>query len=263
MRFQKHSVLSAAMHVKAVDGEDIGDDDLVFQNRFSALSLGKAKENDEDVSSEDDAQPAQARVVRKRTGKGKKGKRGKKTKQKSFSEPIAEASLADVPVESYRIIEDKGGLMSEYLMAVYAVVREWMELRSTTQAVWKKVAYDGLNGAVAASMTNTAVAMVKQTCIAVFAEFPDHESYDTIIQTITRGDPERVKANFALSLYRTSGDGQSEKVKERYLDVKELFWIHAYNDLLAFITDFQKNRNGKPTNFMQAQLNEWSPTLDL
>ena len=48
-----------------------------------------------------------------------------------------------------------------------------------------------------------------------------------------------------------------------YLDVKEQFWLHAYNDLLAFITDFQQNRTGKPTKAMQKQLNDWSPTYDL
>jgi hypothetical protein len=172
--------------------------------------------------------------------------------------------LADVPVESYRIIEDKDGLVSEYLLAVYAVVREWVELRSFAQDLWREVAYVGLNGAVAASLTSTAVAMVKQTCIAVFTDFPGHESYDTIIQTITRGDPEKAQAQFGLSLYRISACGQqTEKVQERKLDAKEHFWVHSYNDLVTFIKDFQMNRTGKPTKAMQVQLKDWSPTFDL
>jgi hypothetical protein len=248
---------------KATLGEEATNDEDVFQNQFSALSLGTADIDDGDVS-EEDTLPTQPRVQKKKSGKGKKGKRGKKLKQKPVSKPTTEAPLADIPVESYRILEDKDGLVSDYLLAVYAVVSEWIELRTFTQDLWREVAYDGLNGAVAASLTSTAVAMVKQTCIAVFADFPGHESYDTIIQTITRGDSDKAQTNFSLTLYQVSACGHSsEKAEERWLDAKEQFWIHTYNDLLTFITDFKMNRTGKPTKAMQAQLNGWSPTFDL
>lgn len=244
---------------------DETEDDLVFQNQFSALSLSGTKDDDDDVvSSENDTHLTQARRQKKRTGRAKKGKRGKKSKQKTTSKGSTDPTLAAVPAEGYRIIEDKDGLVSEYLLAVYAVVQEWIELRSFSQDLWREVAYDGLNGAVAASLTNTAVARVKQTCIAVFADFPDHESYDTIIQTITRGDPDKAQAQFGSNLYSMSDCGhQNDKVIERRLDVKEHFWVHAYNDLLAFIIDFQKNRTGEPTKAMQTHLNNWSPTFDL
>jgi hypothetical protein len=39
--------------------------------------------------------------------------------------------------------------------------------------------------------------------------------------------------------------------------------VHAYNDLVTFITDFQKNRSGKPTKATQSQLSDWSPTFNL
>ncbi len=167
-------------------------------------------------------------------------------------------------MESYRIIMDKDGLVTDYLLAVYAVVREWSELRSSVQDLWHEVAYDGLNSAVAASLSNVAVTMVKQTCFAVFADFPDHDSYDTIIKTLTRGDPDKAQGQFSMSLYRTSPDGQfSEKVQDTPIDIKEQFWVHTYDDLVLFITDFQKNRNGKPTKALQAQLNGWDPNFDL
>jgi hypothetical protein len=106
--------------------------------------------------------------------------------------------------------------------------------------------------------------MVKQTCVAVFADFTGHESYDTIIQTITRGDPDKAQAKFGLSLYRISACGhQNEKVKDTRLELKEHFWVHTYNDLVTFINDFRMNQTGKPTKVMQVQLNDWSPTLDL
>lgn len=170
--------------------------------------------------------------------------------------------MADIPIESYRIIEDEDGHVSEYLLAVYAVVHEWMDLRSFTQDIWREVAYDGLNGAVAAPLTSSLIAMVKQTCNAVFANFPGHESYVTIVQTITKGDPDKTLARFGLSLYQTSGN-RSTKVEDARLDVKEHFWVHTFNNLMTFISDFQKNHTGKPTKSMQAQLNNWHPTFDL
>jgi hypothetical protein len=113
-------------------------------------------------------------------------------------------------------------------------------------------------------LTASAIAKVKQTCIAVFADFPDHESYDTIIQTVIRRDLEKAQAQVGLGLYRISACGhQHEKVHDRKLDVKEQFWVFVYNDLLVFINDSQMNRSGKPTKAMQAQLNSWIHTFDL
>jgi hypothetical protein len=63
--------------------------------------------------------------------------------------------------------------------------------------------------------------------------------------------------------YQVSNDGrQTDKIKGTFLNVKELFWVHAYNDLVDFVTDFRKNR-GKPTKVMKAQLDTWSPTSNL
>jgi hypothetical protein len=237
-----------------------GNDNKYFQNAFSALSVCEI--GDDTASSADETHVTTRRIQKKRTGKGKKNKKGRKAKQKATALP--ELSLADIPVESYRIINDKDGIISEYLLAVYAVVQEWVELRSHTQDIWREVAYEGLNAVIAASMTSSAVAMVQQTCIAIFADFPGHESYDTIMQTITRGDSEKAQSNFGLHIYRPSACGhQTEMIQQTYLDVKEHFWLHAYHDLLAFITDFQQNRTGKPTKAMQKQLNNWSPTYDL
>ena len=255
----------AASQGSTTDAQD-DDQDMdmpTFQNRFAMLGLNTEKgDSDSDVSSENDAHHAQANAAKKKiTRKGKKGKRKKKSKQKPVPKPTG---AADVPIESYRIIEDKDGLVSEYLLAVYAVAVEWSELRSFIQNQWHEVAYGSLNGAVAASLTHVAVNMVRQTCNAVFVDFPGHETYETIVKTLTRGDPNKAQGQFSMSLYRTSSCGhETEKVEETAVDVKEQFWVHAYNDLVAFVTDFQKNRTGKPTKAMQAQINNWDPNFDL
>ncbi|KAF2021946.1 hypothetical protein BU24DRAFT_446839 [Aaosphaeria arxii CBS 175.79] len=244
--------------------EEGAPDEAIFQNKFAALSLGQLKDDEDDGgSSEDDDHPTQTRTRKKKAGRGKKGKRSRRSKKKPASGSTEKPAIAEVPVESYRIIEDKDGLISDYLLAVYAVAGEWADLRSFTQDLWREVAYDGLNGAVAAALNSIAVSMVKQTCIAVFADFPGHESYDTIMQTITKGDREKAQTQFSMRLYRVSDCGQAEKVQERYIDVKEQLWVHAYDDLLTFVLDFQKNRTGKPTKALQLQLNRWSPEFDL
>ncbi|KAH8732228.1 hypothetical protein GQ44DRAFT_745478 [Phaeosphaeriaceae sp. PMI808] len=228
----------------------VGDDaveEIIFENRFPVLSLTKAKDEDE-ILSDDNGRPTLATPHKKKAGKGKKGKRGKKPKQKPTSESNTEPRLADIPMDSYRIIDDKEGPPSGYLLAVYTVVHEWIDSRSLTQDLWREVAYDNLNGAIAASLTSAAVAM----------------PHDSIIYTITRGDPNKAQTQFCMSLYHSSASGQeNEKVKDTKLNIKEHIRLHVYNDLMNFITDFQMSRTGKPTKAMQAQLNNWSPTFDL
>lgn len=65
------------------------------------------------------------------------------------------------PLESYRIIHDKDGIIIDFLMVIYGLIREGADLRSYLQKLWAEVAYDGLNGVVAATITNIAVAMIK------------------------------------------------------------------------------------------------------
>jgi hypothetical protein len=90
------------------------DDEHIFQNGFSALSLGTMKVDDDDnVSSGDEIHSTQARSQNRKTRRGKKIKRGKKSKQKPGAQATAEPSRADIPVESYRLSEDNVGLASE------------------------------------------------------------------------------------------------------------------------------------------------------
>jgi hypothetical protein len=86
----KHFVGTLTEALGALDGslrdstndsitEEGADDDTIFQNQFAALSLGKAKNEEGEVSSGDvvPTHSAQARPEKKKTGKGKKGKRSR------------------------------------------------------------------------------------------------------------------------------------------------------------------------------------------
>lgn len=76
--------------------------------------------------------------------------------------------------------------------------------------------------------------------------FPDNESYETILSTITKGDLDKAQMDFKLGIYRIARYGQiGEKIQAISLDVKEHFCVYAYNDMTTFLDDFRQNRTGK------------------
>lgn len=252
------------------EDEDI--EQVIFANKFNALNLNEVKpsEEDGDVTSDDESDQekpiaaAQRRRQKIPSGKGKKGRRGKKGKRKQKASAIEKPGLDAVPLESYRIIHDEDGIITDFLMAIYGLIQEWGDLRSHLQKLWAEVAYDGLNGAVAAAISNVAITMVKQTETAIFVDFPGHDSYETALKTITRGDLNKAQGMFSVQLLKFGPDSTTaDVVHETAIDIKEQFLIHTYYDLLDFVTDFQKTRSGKPTKRMLADIRNWDPRFDV
>ncbi|OBT60983.1 hypothetical protein VE03_09640 [Pseudogymnoascus sp. 23342-1-I1] len=251
------------------NGED--EDEVIFANKFSVLGVNDPDSGDE----EDDAIEGTPSEIlpakhskKKPAGKGKKGKRGKKGKGKAKAKAkpdTKEAKLDEVPLESYRIIEDEDGLVTDYLIAVYSLAQQWTSLRRYLQGVWHEVSYDGLNSAVAGTLCNAATAMVKQTESAIFVDFPGgHESYETVMRTITRGDPDNAQGKFQMQLFQIEDNtGAVKPVHNSDVDVKEETMLYAYWDLLDFIADFQKTRSGKPTKSMLSEIRIWDPGFNL
>ncbi|KAJ4316572.1 hypothetical protein N0V84_007769 [Fusarium piperis] len=250
---------------KQISEEDENLEQVIFANMFKTLTI---EAEDEGSSEEEEPQiPSAPRKMSRKPAKGKKGKKGKKSKKQKKAKKtstVEDADKDEIPMESVKIIEDADGIMTDYLMAVYTAVNEWIDLRMYAQGLWKEVAYHGLNGAVAGAVSNIAVSMIKQTSSAIFVDFPGHDSYETIMKTITRGDPDKAQGNFTIAKYAIDPHGRlSDKPQETAVDVKEQFLIHAYQDLVDFVTDFQLNRSGKPTKAMQANIVNWDPNLNL
>ncbi|KAL3444390.1 hypothetical protein BJX65DRAFT_310973 [Aspergillus insuetus] len=85
-----------------------------------------------------------------------------------------------------------------------------------------------------------------------------------IMNMITRGDPERVQGRFTVTMARIPHDKREPTwVVRNAIDVRKHFMIHACQDLIDFVTDFQRMRSGKPTKKILAELRGWNPTLDL
>lgn len=152
--------------------------------------------------------------------------------------------------------------MTDYLVAAYELWRELIKLRTVIQSVWSEVAYDGENSAVAGAMSQVALAMAKRSALDIFVDFPGHDSYEIVMNTITRGDPDKIQGNFHVSLHKISPDNSTETVADRALDVKEQLFINTYYDMRDFIADFQKTRSGKPTKRMLSEIGNWDPHID-
>ncbi|KAM0429801.1 hypothetical protein ACHAPT_006407 [Fusarium lateritium] len=251
---------------KQIPEEEQDVEKVIFANMFKTLTV-EAEDEGSSEEEEEAQTPSAPRKVSRKPGKGKKSKKGKKgKKQKKAKKPatIDEPESDEIPMESVKIIEDADGIVTEYLMAVYSAVKEWIDLRAYIQGLWREVAYEGLNGAVAGAVSKMAISMIKQTSSAIFVDFPGHDSYETIMKTITRGDPDKAQGNFRIAKYAIDPHGRpSNNPKEIAVDVKEQFLVYAYQDLVDFVTDFQLNRSGKPTKAMQAKIANWDPGFNL
>ncbi|EAQ85357.1 hypothetical protein CHGG_09371 [Chaetomium globosum CBS 148.51] len=172
-------------------------DRLLLSNQFMALDLSNTTDIDKEASESDDSNghpergpdPAQKRRRQPKPGKGKKGKRGKKSKAQQQAARANEALLDSVPLESYRIIQDGEGVDTDYIVALYAILSEWVSLRQYIQSVWRKCAYCGLNSAVAGAVSQLAITMVQKSAAEIFVDFPGRDYYETVMDLIGRAGP--------------------------------------------------------------------------
>lgn len=267
---QAFEVLGGKQWEASQDGQraDITDDaeaeikQALFSNKFSKLEIN----GEQDESDGEDPPPAAPAALdqqqRRKSGKNKKVKGKKKTKKQQRPAPNGH-DLENVPIESYRIIEGEGQTVTDYLMAVDALVQEWCDLRKYLSGTWMDVAYAGLNSATAGIISNMAVAMLERSEFAISLDFPGHDSYETVMKTVMRGDPERKDSVFSMARWKLGPKGNNTKIAEVDVDMKELLLFHAYQDFMAFITDFQKNSNGKPSKALAKELARWDPEFDL
>lgn len=56
-------------------------------------------------------------------------------------------------------------------------------------------------------MSNIAIGMLKKTESDIFLNFPGHELYDVVMKTITRGNVEKARNMFSVSLRRIDPTG--------------------------------------------------------
>lgn len=262
------------------DTFDEDEEQVIFSNAFSMLSLHGLTEGEGDADAdtgnggEEDAGTTETvihqtarRAKQKPNMEGKKNKPKRKPKPKTNETAMESTSGPDsqeIPLESYRIIEDETGMITDYLMAVQSITEQLIRLRHELQGAWHSVAYQGMNTAVASSLCKVAIGIIKDAQSQIFAEFPGHDSFDTIMQTLTRGDPDNAVGMFGLSVNRLNPDGTIDQTSPQSdIDAREEFLMYTYQDLLDFIADYQKTRSGKPTKSMLRSIQNWDPYLNL
>ncbi|KAK3312262.1 hypothetical protein B0H66DRAFT_632881 [Apodospora peruviana] len=246
-------------------------DQLPLTNKFGALDLdGDAANAQETDETEREAVPDKPVTARRKQAKPSKGK-GKGMKKSNKAAVVGESKLEDIPLENYHIIQDEEGFMTDYLLAVCELVQQMGRLRSTLQNISYEVAYDRLNSAVAGAVSNVANAMARRTASALFVNFlGGHDSFQTVIDTITHGDIEKAQGMFTIKCFQQPTMETpfedwcgAQKALDIAIDIKEQFFIYAYGDLLDFVTDFQITRIGKPTKRMLKEIKDWDPKCDL
>lgn len=225
-------------------------------NKFQTLAietLAPSSEEDEPPS------PKHKGKGKPKKGKGKKGKAKKgKSKPAHKKDSAKDDTFQQIPLESMRIIDGEDDLVTDYLLATYSAVQQWIELRDFIQRKWEEVAYKGHHSAAAAATSKVAFSMVRKTHAAIFVDFPGNDSYLNIVKTLARGEVENARGNFVLS---TTSNGQA--TTRTVSDIKEEFLYNTFTDLKDFIVDYRLNRTGRPAKRTKTFLRAWDPDQDL
>ncbi|THX29952.1 hypothetical protein D6D10_08772 [Aureobasidium pullulans] len=214
-------------------------ENIIFTNIFSALDMYQCA----DDMSDNGGDPKESTRHPRKTGKGKRSHKSQSAKNKRQARAAQHPVTLKVPPDNYCIVDGPESLHINYDMASMSMLQEWGELRKHVQSSWLTAAYENTNIAVAGAISEMTIAMIKRTALAVFVEFP--EGYDTF-EAMSHGF--RIESKLSHPLCS---------------QIRELFSAPAFDDLLEFLVDFQKNRSGKPTKRMQARLSSWNPNFDL
>lgn len=218
--------------------EDI--EKIIFSNTFSALQIHHCTGGMRD----DEAGIGTLPTTGLSRGSGKVEGNQKTSQKRRRSRPTDKPAVLEVPLENFCIVDGPEGVRADYQMASISMLEEWADLRKHVQALWISVAYEDINVAVAGALSEMAIAMIRRTALVVFVEFPDgHDTFESMT-------------------YRSQDFSHNDSSSLNY-DDKERCSLYIYHDLLEFLTDFQKNRNGRPTKRMQTLLSCWQPEMNL
>lgn len=169
-----------------------------------------------------------------------------------------------IGTDSYIFLQDRDGVLTDQLLAISSFIYEWATLRDELQTMWKQVAYGNLNSAIAAAVSNVAISVIERTATAMSVDLPGQESFEALVRHVTRGSLEDAQGAIRFSLrYYQDGKFLHKSPRPAQVDLREQLLLHAYDALFDFVSDFQKNRSGKPTKRMMKQINNWNPHLDL
>ena len=259
-----------AWRQRQTDGEDASHQtrcevqDAIFCNKFEALDVSGLDEDHKSESEEDvDTAVFTKRSRQSQPAKGRGRKNRRKTKRmkakngNKHGPHDAKNPLDDISWKDYALIEESEGVAVDYFMAVSGLFTEINILRAYMQSTWNDFAHEQLNIAVAGGLSNVAVGLVQQMATEISVDFPEYDSFNRMIDVAKCIAIERIQPQ--LDAERPEESLAAETV----VDPFEAICLNTFQDLCHFVHDYSRNRSGKPTPAMLAQISPFNPLLDL
>ncbi|OBW64166.1 MAG: hypothetical protein AUREO_057680 [Aureobasidium pullulans] len=252
LRMQRSEAARAARCGRDIHSFLSLDHNLYFRRRSNLLLYREADWDPERIL-ESSMEP--------RTALGRSGSGSSSGNTSSTSSPIIE-SFGALSLGDCRIVEDDNELELDYSMAADSMFEEWKCLRAYVQDLWHQVAYRNLNSAIAATMSEIAIKMVKKTELNIFVDFPNgYDAFEKVMNKFAENEENAHEVSSANLQTDSTADSSDANAPDDI--AKEMMSGHTYADFLDFFKDFQKNQNGRPSKKMAKRLKTWNSHLDL
>lgn len=129
--------------------------------------------------------------------------------------------------------------------------------------IWRQVGLAELHCAVAGALSNMAVGMIRSLQYELAMDYPACTSFYEVINHLVRNGNyevigERAPPSATVNT-KLAGKQVALNLKGDMGVIEESLLLTAHDDLLSFITDYRKNRNGTPSSTF-AKIN-WNPNF--
>ncbi|CAF9943793.1 MAG: hypothetical protein ALECFALPRED_001335 [Alectoria fallacina] len=166
--------------------------------------------------------------------------------------------VATEPLDNYKVKSE-----TEAYFAVCFFVRDIINLRKYMINVWRQVGLGQLHCAVAGALSNMAVGIMRSLQYELAMDYPACTHFREIVNQLVRNGNYDVIGATAPSNTTAKSKMTSKQVslnaKGDMGAIEESLLLTTHNDLVSFITDYRKNRNGKPSSTF-AKMN-WNPNF--
>lgn len=129
--------------------------------------------------------------------------------------------------------------------------------------IWRQVGLGQLHCAVAGALSNMTIGMMRSLQYELAMDYPTCTHFREIINQLVRNGNYEVIGATAPSNTTAKSKVTSKQValneKGGMGVIEEWLLLTTHNDLVSFITDYRKNRNGKPSSTF-AKMN-WNPNF--
>ncbi|KAL8685341.1 MAG: hypothetical protein Q9224_005856, partial [Gallowayella concinna] len=187
---------------------------------------------------------------------------GSETLQPAAGKSKQKAKPRRAPVEPLHKYKVKSETEAYFVICFF--VKDVINLRRYMRNIWRQVGLGQIHCAVAGALSNMAVGMMKELQYELAMDYPGCTYYRAIISQLVRhgdytiigatapanGTPCKGKTNARQLALTTNGDTAA---------IEENLLLTTHNDLVSFITDYRKNRTGKPTSTYAKT--SWSPNF--